>query len=887
MSEQGKRIWFFNSIAFPLILSKMKLFLLFLYIVIASHQLFSDEPAIHEFRGVWFSQNTAIEFSPDSLDRLFKQFADAGFNAVFPRVWYRGGTIYPSDVVEAAGGPRQLSVFRSGDPLPILIETAHRYGLEVHAWMEYGFMMSPGGVGAILTANPEWKILSKDSLSYEDTIYGRFYWADPANPEVRQFLVDLHREVAEKYPDIDGIHTDRLRFPNDEFSYTTAARERFQDETGGPDPVTISRGTADWNTWVRWRREQTALAQKDIYEAVKSVREDITVSAAVVPPYMIGPGQEKLQYWPDWTANGYVDILIPMLYLPDGSFPDQFASARSLAGDFEAVYPGIAYQHGMAAGGNIAGANQSLAYQIRHTRAVPIEGYVLWYQGYLVDYNVLSFLQDEVQNDIAAIPQRERVISPKTQHLLHRTGTWNEQPGGPWESYYIAESEASTSLTWEFSFPYYGIYEIHVWVDGAESYAAVAKYNIYINNVETDTYSISHDQLVSGWRYIGDIILSAHDKAIIELDAGSSSGTVFASAARIRVKEAPCIETIDVIDSRTLKLKFNFPLSGQDVPLPGQIYIDPTVPISDISYEDESTGSIVISTTADISYYIIYTITVETITDAAGRTITDLRKSFSYYPDGSTEWVLVLNDGDMDIFRIDGNLQYWSNKISQVPGYIGNGYRQTFTKTGPVGLQRAFWKSDLPADGLYKVSANWTSDTDRSNGVPYIIHRNEQPVDTVRVDQRYNGSSWQELGVYAFEEGDSIFIELNNEVYPPPPSPLRIIADAVRIRRMHTTGLNESGDGREQLSSQIMLYQNYPNPYNPVTTISFSLIEHGQTELRVYDMLGRYVVTLLHEHLEAGTHRVVFDARRLSSGLYFYRLISNDRMLTRRMTLIK
>lgn len=865
----------------------MKHFLLLLYIIIASHQLLSDEPTIHEFRGVWFSQNTAVEFTPDSLDSLFKQFAEAGFNVIFPRVWYRGGTVYPSDVVEAAGGSRQLSAFRSGDPMPLLIETAHRHGLEIHAWMEYGFMMSPGNLGEILTANPDWRILSKDSLSFEDTIYGRFYWADPANPEVRQFLVDLHREVAEKYPDIDGIHTDRLRFPNDEFSYTTAARERFQSETGRPDPVTITRGTADWNAWVRWRREQTTLAQKEIYEAVKTVREDITVSAAVVPPYMIGPGQEKLQYWPDWTANGYVDILIPMLYLSDGSFPNQFASARSIAGDFEEVYPGIAYQHAMAAGGNVAGANQSLAYQINHTRAVPVEGYVLWYQGYLIEYDVLSFLEDDTQNDIAAIPQRKRIISPKTQHLMYRTGTWSEHTGGPWESYYIAENELSTTLTWEFSFPYSGIYEIHVWVDGAGSYADVAKYNIYTNNLETETYAIPHNRSVSGWRYIGDIGLSAGDKVSVELDAGASSGTVFASAARIRVKEEPRIETIDVINNRTLKLNFNFTVSGQDVPLPGQIHIDPNVPVSDISYADELTGSFIISTLADISYYTLYTITVETITDASGRTITDLRKSFSYYPDGSTEWVKILNDGDTEAFRIEGNLQYWSNKINQVPGYIGNGYRQTFTKNGPVGLQRAFWKSVLPADGLYEISANWTSDTDRSDGVPYVIHRNEQPVDTVRVDQRYNGSSWQELGTYTFEEGDSILVELNNDVYPAATSTLRIIADAVRMQRTHTTGINESGNGRGQLPSQIVLHQNFPNPFNPVTTIGFSLPENGRTELRVYDVLGRYVATLLHENLEAGTHTVVFDARRLSSGLYFYRLISNDRMLTRRMTLIK
>ncbi len=83
------------------------------------------------------------------------------------------------------------------------------------------------------------------------------------------------------------------------------------------------------------------------------------------------------------------------------------------------------------------------------------------------------------------------------------------------------------------------------------------------------------------------------------------------------------------------------------------------------------------------------------------------------------------------------------------------------------------------------------------------------------------------------------------------------------------------------------LQQNYPNPFNPITRIFFSLPTDGFTMLKVYDILGREIVTLINEEKSAGTYSVNFDASNLASGIYFYSIIAGKFSETKKMVLAK
>ncbi len=71
---------------------------------------------------------------------------------------------------------------------------------------------------------------------------------------------------------------------------------------------------------------------------------------------------------------------------------------------------------------------------------------------------------------------------------------------------------------------------------------------------------------------------------------------------------------------------------------------------------------------------------------------------------------------------------------------------------------------------------------------------------------------------------------------------------------------------------EFSLDQNYPNPFNPTTTIQFTLPEASRVTLKLFDILGRELVTLVDEEMETGVHKVLFDAKDFASGVYFYRI---------------
>jgi hypothetical protein len=90
-----------------------------------------------------------------------------------------------------------------------------------------------------------------------------------------------------------------------------------------------------------------------------------------------------------------------------------------------------------------------------------------------------------------------------------------------------------------------------------------------------------------------------------------------------------------------------------------------------------------------------------------------------------------------------------------------------------------------------------------------------------------------------------------------------------------------------RVARDFALYQNYPNPFNPTTTIPFTLSKSGFVELKVFNIMGREVTTLISKPLVAGSYHTAFDGSGLASGIYYYRLTLGGQLLTKQMILVK
>jgi hypothetical protein len=123
--------------------------------------------------------------------------------------------------------------------------------------------------------------------------------------------------------------------------------------------------------------------------------------------------------------------------------------------------------------------------------------------------------------------------------------------------------------------------------------------------------------------------------------------------------------------------------------------------------------------------------------------------------------------------------------------------------------------------------------------------------------------------------GDQVEVDYAN--------PIQIGKDKYTFTPTNVTGIN----GTNSVPVNFMLSQNYPNPFNPSTTIKYSVPHADLVSLKIYDILGREVRTLINEYKSPGTYYINFNAHGLSSGVYFYRLTAGSYSGVKKLILIK
>jgi len=317
-------------------------------------------------RGLWVlcEGSQRVLENPERIDGLLDDARQLGASDLFVQV-YRGGRAWFDSSLSDAAPYRALLESTGRDTLAELIERAHAAGLRVHAWVNVlslagntrATLLEELGRDAVLVDREGRSVLDYPGLDVPppDRRYYRMgtpaVWLDPGAPGVRERLVAVFAELMQRYPGLDGLHLDYIRYPDVlpfvpgsrfgvglDFGYGAATRARFQAETGlvaAPDAA-----PAVANRWDAWRRDQVTALVVDTRAAMRDARPDALLSAAVwtyADRAYLALGQD----WRGWLDAGALDFAVPMAYTLDDHLLGHLAATFGGLPTHERIWIGL------------------------------------------------------------------------------------------------------------------------------------------------------------------------------------------------------------------------------------------------------------------------------------------------------------------------------------------------------------------------------------------------------------------------------------------------------------------------------------------------------------------------------------------------------------------
>jgi len=245
-------------------------------------------------------------------------------------------------------------------------------------------------------------------------------------------------------------------------------------------------------------------------------------------------------------------------------------------------------------------------------------------------------------------------------------------------------------------------------------------------------------------------------------------------------------------------------------------------------------------------------------------------------PDGWDEaWNIILDPA--------GNVYVTGNSAG-----VGTGDDYCTIKYNNTGTQQ--WVARYTGPGTSNDYCNWVAPD--VNGNVYVTGivgdgvGNPQNIVTIGYNsagvqqwvQTYNGTGNE------FDSGNALTVDNQGNVYVTGGSDNPNNTDFITIRYSSTIGIQQVNN---EIPVKYELMQNYPNPFNPATKIRFALPISSHVNLSVFDITGKKVIELVNGNLNTGIYEADFDASKLSSGVYFYRLVTNNFTATEKMVLTK
>ena len=325
-----------------------------------------------EVRALWVLRSSLT--TPAGINALVRTASTQGFNTLLVQVRGRGDAYYTSTLE-----PRAIELVKQPvtfDPLATVIREAHASGLRVHAWINTNLISSavdlPLARNHIIYEHPEWLMVPREiaqdvarldptnpayigkiarwTRGQSDLVEGLY--TSPIEPASTAHTLAVVTDIASRY-DLDGIHLDYIRYPNDQFDYSRFAIAAFRASIRSRLTPVVRASVDTQNAidlfaypdrfpdeWKEFRRQRLTALVNRISQSLRAAHPAMMLTMAVKPD-ATEAADVRLQDWQHWLQTGLIDAVAPMAYAQEhDKFVEQITSARAAAGS-RAIWAGI------------------------------------------------------------------------------------------------------------------------------------------------------------------------------------------------------------------------------------------------------------------------------------------------------------------------------------------------------------------------------------------------------------------------------------------------------------------------------------------------------------------------------------------------------------------
>ncbi len=464
-------------------------------------------------------------------------------------------------------------------------------------------------------------------------------------------------------------------------------------------------------------------------------------------------------------------------------------------------------------------------------------------------------------------------------------GNWSTSSTASWgldSRQAVVAPNDSVKVRWTPSITQTCPYNISVQVPKVSSPVDHVTFRIYSNNQIVDSAVFNSPLTPNDWIYLGTFNLLSQSSNYIDMIAyNSSQSSEIASADVIKISALVTERKLSIPQS-----PIDFGMVSQDDSVSLNLTLKNTgIGVLSINGITAPTGRVTTTANFPLAITSMSSIVIPIVFHPSA--IGKVSDTLFVLSDDSLQgkFAVPFTANVQPFFRLIDNSdslnykEYGTWSFSSAGGYNGSS-RFAYLHQSPPASAR--YTTKLNRSGVYDFSEIVPVTVNAAKNALYVLSIDGVPLDSIYVDQNDGSGIWKTIGRSFLPANVPIELKVIDSGENTQNAVLR--TDAVKFALVkEITNVNEYSS----MPKKFELQQNYPNPFNPSTQISYQIPFESFVTLKVYDILGREIKTLVEQNQKAGFHILNFNASNLSSGIYFYQLKSGSFVQTKKMILMK